>query len=563
MASNATSSNSSLEKARVGARAEPKSASVAISDEPINPNIVQSGSTILTGRKLALSFGAMLMAMLLIALDQTILATALPRIATDFNNFSMQGWISTSFILSQTVFLLLFGQSLRIFPSKYNLLAAMVIFEIGSLVCALSQNVNTLIAGRVVAGFGAAGLSVPIFQIISEIAPIEDRPKLFGLLASIFALASIIGPLIGGAFTDHVSWRWCFWINLPVGGVSTAAVWYTLPANPPLGCDLSKRNRQTIINDALHMDFIGGIIFAGSVTTLIIALQWGGNQKPWNDAGVITCFVLSPVLFCVFLAWEKYYGEKAMLPLAIFKSYSIYAVMFYCVLIRFCLLLYSFYLPILYQATKNHSATHSGVDLLPFLLFSVFTVIFSGVLVSRIQRYWHVLVVAPVFLGVGSGLFYSINVNTANANLIGYQILAGIGIGLGMQNVMMAIQVEFKNEPQYLGQATSMASVSQTLGGTIGLGIAEPIFTSQLTKFIPRFAPNVNPEIIKETPTDIYTELDPSQLAGAIRVYVESLRVVYLIGVPVAGLALIFALFIKNGRIARPEAKSEAKKEEA
>jgi len=118
----------------------------------------------------------------------------------------MQGWISTSFILSQTVFLLLFGQSLRIFPSKYNLLAAMVIFEIGSLVCALSQNVNTLIAGRVVAGFGAAGLSVPIFQIISEIAPIEGQPKLFGLLASVFALASIIGPLIGGAFTDHVSW---------------------------------------------------------------------------------------------------------------------------------------------------------------------------------------------------------------------------------------------------------------------------------------------------------------------------------------------------------------------
>ncbi|KAF5355236.1 hypothetical protein D9758_005990 [Tetrapyrgos nigripes] len=561
-ASDATYSNSSLEKVAANAEAQ----SVAASDDGVPSNIVQAGSGILTGSKLWLSFSAMLAAMLLIALDQTILATALPRIATDFNNFSMQGWISTSFIMSQTVFLLLFGQSLRIHPSKYNLMGAMVIFEIGSLVCALSQDVNTLIAGRVVSGFGAAGLGVPIFQIISEIAPMEDRPKLFGLLAAVFALASIIGPLIGGAFTDHVTWRWCFWINLPVGGASLAAVFFLLPARPPLGSDPSKRTRQTIIRDTLNMDFVGGTLFAGSVTSLILALQWGGNQKPWDDGGVIACFVVSPVLFAIFLAWEKYIGEKAMLPLSIFSSVSMYAVMAYGFLIRFCLLLYSYYVPILYQVSRGHSATRSGVDCLPFLLISVFAVIFSGIIVGKVQRYWHVLVIAPVFLAIGSGLWYSIDENISNGALSGYQILVGFGIGLGMQNVMMAIQVEFKDQPRYLGQANSMAQVCQTLGGTIGLGIAEPVFSSQLDKFIPRYAPNVPEAILKNAPTSIRAVLPPDQVLQAVKVYVQSLRIVYLVAVPVAGVALIVSLFIKNAKLApqgaaaapKPKEESEA-----
>ncbi|KAJ7646418.1 major facilitator superfamily domain-containing protein [Mycena polygramma] len=193
--------------------------------------------TILMGRKLAVIFVAILLSVLLIALDQTILATALPRIASDFQSFTLQGWVATSFILAQTVFLLFYGQVLRIFSAKWVLVASISIFEIGSLLCEVSQNVNQLIAGRTVSGAGAAGIFVAMFQILAQVTRLEDRPRLFGMFGAVFGLSSIIGPLIGGAFTDHVTWRWCFFINLPVGGVSLTAVTFLLKASPPLGSD--------------------------------------------------------------------------------------------------------------------------------------------------------------------------------------------------------------------------------------------------------------------------------------------------------------------------------------
>ncbi|KAJ7156630.1 major facilitator superfamily domain-containing protein, partial [Mycena filopes] len=165
-------------------------------------------STILTGKRLAVVFVAMLLSLFLVALDQTILATALPRIASDFDAFSLQGWVSSSFILAQTVFLLFYGQILRIFPAKWVLISAIVLFEMGSLVCGVAQNVDMLISGRVVSGLGAAGICafVAMLQIIAQVTRLEDRPRLFGLFAAVFGVASVIGPLIGGAFTDHVTW---------------------------------------------------------------------------------------------------------------------------------------------------------------------------------------------------------------------------------------------------------------------------------------------------------------------------------------------------------------------
>ncbi|KAJ6534270.1 major facilitator superfamily domain-containing protein [Mycena capillaripes] len=514
--------------------------------------LAQQAPEPLTGRKLAVVFFAILLSTLLIALDQTILSTALPRIASDFNSFTLQGWISDSYILAQTIFVLIHGKLLRIFAAKWVLVSGIALFGIGSLVCGLAHNVKKLIAGRTVSGIGAAAIFVSMIQVISQSARLQDRPRLFGVFGGLFGLSSVIGPLLGGAFTDNVTWRWVFFINIPIGAVSLIVVLLALQAAPPLGSDPTTRSPKALLNQILHVDLVGAVLVSGAVTLLILPLQWGGNTKSWGDAAVITCFVVSGLTTIVFVFWEIHLGDAALTPMRIFNFRSVYGAVAYSFLTRFSLLLFSYariYLPIFYQAVRHSSAISSGIDLLPFILGVTLTSLICGQIISKVGYYWHFLAIAPFFLGIGSGLLYSLNSDISVAKLVGYQILAGIGTGLGLQNSLLVLSVEFKDEPKLVGQAMSMGSFAQFLGGTLGLGVAEPVFASQLSKYLAKYAPDAPVVIVRQSPTAIWTALPQAVIPGVVRAYTESLKMVFLVGVPVAFLALVSVVFIRNGRI--------------
>ncbi|BGP18086.1 hypothetical protein JCM10213_003420 [Rhodosporidiobolus nylandii] len=531
----------------------------------VNP-LAQDPALILRGRRLAVVFTAMLLALLLIALDQTILATALPRIASDFNAFDKQGWISSAFILTQTAFLLIFGKLLTIYPAKWTLIGSIVIFEVGSAICGSANGAMQLIWGRAISGVGAAGMFVSMLQIIAQVTLLEDRPKLFGLFGAVFGLSSVIGPLIGGAMTDASAggWRWCFYINLPIGcGITLPACTLLLKASPPLGSDPNDRSWRSIGRQTLRMDWLGGILTLGAVTALVLALQWGGNQRPWNDGGVIACFVVAGVLAVILALWQRHLGDKAMVPIGIFtkgKRLSIISILCSAFFTRCSLLIYTYYVPIYYQAVKNHDATKSGVDILAFMLAVVLSVIIAGRLVARFGRYWPFLLLGPIPGCIGAGLLYTVEPSTKIANIIGYQILAGVGVGTTMQNSLFAMQAEFKDNMRLVGQATSLASFAQFLGGTISLAIGQAALSTQLTKNFAKYAPVAPLAVIRESPLSIW-HLPDDVIPQAVLAYVKSLKIVFILGVPFYVLAIVAALGIKNISIKPSEKKEEEEKE--
>jgi len=437
-------------------------------------------------------------------------------------------------------------------------------FEIGSLFCGVAPSVNFLIFGRAVAGFGGAGIFVSVLSIIGEITRLEDRPKLFGTFGAVFGFSSVLGPLLGGAFTDHVTWRWCFYINLPVGAISMVCIWFIVPSSglPELTPERvqiaeAKFKRYTLgkWNPSPHslafrlalLDYVGSGLLLGLITCLLLAIQWGGDKYRWDSAMVIGLLCGFAGITVVFILWEwKYAGNNGLVPLRFFRNRTQIGTCISAMFVFLCMLGVIYYLPLLFQAVKHHSATKSGIDILPFMLAIVIGSGVSGMTVSLTGNYWYFLFFGPWLTCIGGGLLYTLRETSSNGMYIGYQIIFGAGIGAVMQIPIVAIQANV--EPEDLPQTTALVTFAQLFGGVLGIGICGAVFANELSAGLKLSAPDAPFDLVRHSVEAIWT-LPEDQRPGVIHAYVKAVDKVFLVAVACGAFGSMGSLFIRNVNI--------------
>lgn len=535
----------SLEKPSATPKVDPESASTGTTvnenekteeKEKVDDNNYMSGAPLIL---VSLSLG---LSILLIALDQTIVATAIPVIVTDFHALNLLSWIGSAYFLTQTAFQPIFGKLLTIFPRKTMYMISIFIFEVGSLICGVAPNMTALIIGRAVAGLGGSGILVSALTLVSDIVAPESRPAYMGAMGSVFGLASVVGPLLGGAFTDHVTWRWCFYINLPIGGIAILVTFFLLP-NSSSGMDMSER---TTYEKLQRIDYIGTVLLVGGIVCILLALQWGGSQYPWSSSQVIGLLVGGVVILVLFGISQKRIGEeRAIIPGRLFKYRTVSAVFAVQILMGISFFALIFYIPIYFEAVRGESATSAGLELLPLVLSVVVFSILGGLTATFTGYFMPLVPTGAAIASVGIGLIYTWTEFTSHPKQIGYQIIAGAGLGLMIQMGIVAIQATV--EKKDIAQSTALATFAQTAGGVIGLAIQGSVFNNKLISNVLKYAPSA-PASAAADATQI-THLPDAIRAGVLHAYVLSLSDVYLVALPCICLAVFAGLFIKHENI--------------
>ncbi|MGH7641675.1 MAG: MDR family MFS transporter, partial [Candidatus Dormibacteria bacterium] len=428
-----------------------------------------SGSTnpaetpLLTQRRVLLIIGALMLGMLLAALDQTIVATALPTIAGDLHGLSHLSWVVTGYLLAATVSTPLWGKLGDMYGRKVFFQAAIVIFLVGSALSGLSSSMFELIGFRALQGLGAGGLMVGAQAIIGDVVPPRDRGKYQGIFGGVFGLSSVAGPLLGGFFVQNLSWHWIFYINIPVGAVALVVTTGALPR--------ALRRVQHVI------DYLGAVLLAGGVTCLVLLTTLGGTTYPWGSGPILTMAAIGAVLLTAFVLVERHAAEP-ILPLHLFRNRLFSASSGIGFIVGFSMFGAITYLPTYLQVVRGASPTGSGLELLPLMAGLLVTSIGSGILISRWGRYKIFPILGTAVMSVGLFLFSLLGVATSTLTISLFMVVLGLGLGGVMQVLVIVVQNAVPHSE--LGVATSGATFFRSIGGSFGTAIFGAIFANVL-----------------------------------------------------------------------------------
>ncbi|OJD23946.1 hypothetical protein ACJ73_04698 [Blastomyces percursus] len=435
--------------------------------------------------------GAVYLVFFIVALNRTIIATAIPRISDDFKALDDIGWYGSVYFITNCSTQLIFGKVYSLFSPKWVFIVAIVLFEIGSAVCGAAPNSIAFIFGRAIAGIGSSAIFAGAVVIILHTIPLPKRPMHLGFLGSTFGLASVVAPLLGGVFTDKISWRWCFYINIPIGAVTLAIVFFVLKMpKAKHGTELAS---APLKKKMLHLDPFGMLCFFPGMICLLLALQWGGTTYEWNSARVIVLLVVFGLLLLAFMGVQAWNKEYASVPGRIAMQRSMLAGVYYTICTGGHMLVVLYYLPIWFQAIKGVSAVNSGINILPTMISVGVGGIVAGALVSKIGYYTPFMILSMVFSSIGTGLMTTFTKETGHAKWIGYQVLYGFGLGTGLQHGHMAAQTVLPKMDVPIGAA--LVLFAQSFGGAIFLAVGQNVFANGLAVRLANI-PGINATII-------------------------------------------------------------------
>ncbi|CAG8101348.1 unnamed protein product [Penicillium salamii] len=484
------------------------------------------------GGKLMSILSAIGLVTFIVMLDASILATAIPFITNEYHALLDVGWYGSSYQLASASFQPFTGKLYANLPLKWTYIVFFLVFELGSLLCALSTSSKMFIVARAIAGLGSSGLLNGGLTMISEFLPKDKAPGIIGALMSVTQLGLACGPIIGGAFTEYVSWRWCFWLNLPVGGLVLLLLVFThMPDRTikPKGRELRRALRGSL-------DVFGFVLFAPAMIMLFLALQHGGNQYPWKSATVIGLFCGFAAMLAVCLLWEYRRGDKAMLPLPIIRQRIVWSSCLSSFFMNGAAVSGAYYLPIFFQAVKGNSPIRSGVYFLPNILPQVTLALVTGGLVQKTGYYLPSVVAGSALAAIGYGLLSMITPTYSVANRIGFQVLVGLGLGSCNSVPMMAVQNLIA--PKQMSIAMAVLVFCLNMGASLFLQLSTVIFSQGLLAALPKYAPGINPKVILESGATHFREvISKDAIAGVLLAYSESIRHVFyfLAALSVAG----------------------------
>ncbi|KAH8784698.1 major facilitator superfamily domain-containing protein [Hyaloscypha finlandica] len=503
----------------------------------------------IAGWRWAVVVAAILSSTFLFALDNTIVAVIQPVIVTHFDSIGKLSWLSVAFLIGAAGTNLIWGKIFGQFNAKWTYILCVVLFEAGSALCGGAPTIDALIIGRAICGVGGSGMYVGVMTLLAATTTMHERPMYVGGTGLTWGLGTVLGPIIGGAFTDSsAGWRWAFYINLVIGAICAPVYLFMLPNKDPRpGVPLTDRARE--------MDYLGGLLTLGAFISGVMAVSFGGITYPWNSGKIIGLFVCSGVLF-ILLGLQQVYTiftttERRIFPIEFFKSRTI--------LILFCvtaaggtaIFIPIYMIPIFFQFTRNDSALEAGVRLLPLIFLMIFAVITNGAVMSAYGVYMPWYTVGGIFTVIGGALMYTIDTESSVSRVYGYSVILGFGVGMFAQASFSVAQAVVA--PELIPSAVGFITCAQVTGVTIALAIANSVFLNQSQTGIEKILPGVPVAEIQAAIAGAGSQFVASLSEGVklevLKAIVSAMSKTYILIITGGSLVVVLSAFMKREKL--------------